>query len=223
LEKRPHGSEYQPYPYLDYLLGCAKMNRLDSNAYNYFSKFLQERGTSFIKDSYLHLGWNCLLHDDVRRYEAFTQLVKTKGYTFNEKDKQALNEANNPVPNIQLLKARLLYDGGYYEKALGLLHEADFKQPTEKTEYYYRLGRIYEALNKNEEALQAYQQCINTGGGTGYYYAPTSALRMGNIYEREKNASKAVKYYNMAIAFKNHQDESSIEKRANEGLKRLGY
>lgn len=223
LEKRPHSAEYQPYPYLDYLLGCAKMNRLDSNAYNYFSKFLQERGTSFIKDSYLHLGWNCLLHDDVRRYEAFTQLVKTKGYTFNEKDKQALNEANNPVPNIQLLKARLLYDGGYYEKALGLLHEAAFKQPAEKTEYYYRLGRIYEALNKDQEALQAYQQCINSGGGTGYYYAPTSALRMGNIYEREKNASKAVKYYNMAIAFKNHQDESSIEKRANEGLKRLGY
>jgi len=226
LEKRPEGPEYQSYPYLDYLLGCAKMNRLDNNAYNYFSKFLQEKGTSFIKDSYLHLGWNCILQGDVRRYNAFAQLVKTKGYTYNEKDKQAQNEANNPAPNIYLLKARLLFDGGYYDKALAQLQEKDaddFKQAGEKTEYYYRLGRIYEALNKDEEALKAYQSSINTGSSTAYYFAPTSALRMGYIYERQKNEAKAVKYYNMAIAFKNHQDESSIEKRANEGLKRMGY
>ena len=226
LEKRPEGSEYQPYPYLDYLLGCAKMNRLDNNAYNYFSKFLQEKGTSFIKDSYLHLGWNCILQNDVKRYNAFAQLVKTKGYTYNEKDKQAQNEAGNPAPDINLLKARLLFDGGYYEKALAQLQEKnadDFKQAGEKTEYYYRLGRIYEALNKDEEALNAYQSSINTGSSTAYYFAPTSALRMGNIYERQKNEAKAVKYYNMAKAFKNHQDESSIEKRANEGLKRMGY
>jgi predicted negative regulator of RcsB-dependent stress response len=227
LEHRPTGPDYPPYPYLDYLLATAKLNRLDTTADDYFKKFLSEtKGVSFIKDAYLHLAWDALLHGDERKYESYIQQVKTKGYQFNDKDKQALTEAGNPTPNVDLLKARLLFDGGFYEKALKLLQDKNpnsLIQVQDKTEYYYRLGRVYDALDKDDEALRNYQLTINAGKGTPYYYAPTAAVKIGNIYERQKNKAEAAHYYNMAIAFKNHQYENSIEQKAKEGLKRLGY
>jgi predicted negative regulator of RcsB-dependent stress response len=227
LEHRPAGPDYPPYPYLDYLLATAKLNRLDTTADDYFKRFLSEtKGVSFIKDAYLHLAWDALLHGDERKYESYIEQVKTKGYQFNDKDKQALTEAGNPTPNVDLLKARLLFDGGFYDKALKILQDKNpngLTQVQDKTEYYYRLGRVYDAMDKDDEALRNYQLTINAGKGTPYYYAPTAAVKIGNIYERQKNKTEAVHYYNMAIAFKNHQYENSIEQKAKEGLKRLGY
>lgn len=227
LLHRPAGNEYQPYPYMDYLLANAKMNRLDSAADDYFRKFLNEtKGVNYVKDAYLHLAWYYLLQGDEKRYQSYIQLVKTKGYQYQDKDKQAMTEASGAMPNIDLLKARLLFDGGYYERALNTIRDkpaANLNTVAEKAEYYYRAGRIYEALEKNEDALRDYQLTITNGKGTSYYYAPTAALRIGGIYEQQKNKQEAVRYYNMAIAFKNHQYENSIEQKAKEGIKRLGY
>lgn len=227
LEHRPAGGEYPQYPYLDYLLATAKMNRLDTTADDYFKKFINEsKGVSYIKDAYLHLAWNALLHGDENKYQNYIKLVKTKGYQFNDKDKQALTEANNPAPNPDLLRARLLFDGGFYDKALKILQDknpSSLTQVQDKTEYYYRLGRVYDAMDKDDDALRNYQLTINAGKATSYYYAPTAALKMGNIYERQKNKTEAVHWYNTAIAFKNHQYENSIEQKAKEGIKRLGY
>lgn len=227
LDHHPAGSEYAAYPYLDYLSAMAHMNRLDNDFDAYFRKFLAEsKGVSFIKDSYLHMAWYYLLQGDAKRYQSYVQLVRTRGYQFNEKDKQSLQEANNPVPNVDLLRARLLFDGGFYDKSLNILRghsAADFTQVQDKAEYYYRLGRVYEATGKNDEALNNYQLTINVGKGTPYYYAPTAALRIAGIYEQQKDKANSVHFYNMAVAFKNHQNENSIEQKAREGIKRLGY
>ncbi len=227
VERRPAGPDYQTYPYLTYLTAIAKMNRLDKNADEYFKAFLIEtKGVSYIKDSYLHLAWSVLLNGDQKAYQNYISLVKTKGYLFNDKDNQAVTEAANPVANTDLLKARLLFDGGFYDKALKILNEknpANFITVAERTEYYYRLGRIYDAMEKYDDALRNYQLAITFGKGTPFYYAPTAAVKIGNIYEMQKNKPEATHYYNMAIAFKNHQYENSIEQKAKEGLKRLGY
>jgi hypothetical protein len=225
FSKRPEGNEYQPYPYLDYLTALAKMNILDNTYVNYFNKFLQtNKGVNYVKDSYLHLAWDALLDGNIKRYAAFSQLVKSKGYTYNEKDKRALTEISDPLYNPNLLRARLWFDGGLYDKALMLLKEKDadhYSTMHDKAEYYYRLGRVYDALQKDSNALGSYQQAINLGKGTSYYFAPMSALRAGNIYEQHKDTSRAMSYYNQAISFKNHQQENSIEQKAKEGLKRL--
>jgi len=225
LNKRPDSNEYQPYPYLDYLMAIAKMNVSDNSANDYFNKFLQtNKGVNYIKDSYLHLAWDALLDGNTKRYTAFTQLVKTKGYTYNEKDKRALTEVTDPQYNPDLLKARLWFDGGLYTKALALLKEQNADKYTtmhDKAEYHYRLGRIYDAMQQDSNALSSYQLAINLGKGTSYYFAPMSALRSGNIYEQHRDTNRAVTYYNMAIGFKNHQQENSIEQKAKEGLKRI--
>lgn len=226
LQKRHQGNEYLSYPTLDYLTGIAKMNREDNDANNYFNKFLQTNtGVNFIKDAYLHLAWQCLLEGDMRRYQGFVAFVKAKGYTYNDKDKQALAEATDAPPNASLLRSRLLYDGGYYAKALAALNNKtinDFALERDKIEYYYRLGRIYDAMNEDDTALKFYQNTINIGKSSTYHYAATSATKMGLIYEQRKDYSRARNAYQMVSDFKNQQFKNSLEQKAKEGLKRVG-
>jgi hypothetical protein len=226
FEKRTHDGAYQPYPYLYYLLAIAKMNRLDSDANNYFSKYLQSyRGVNFIKDAYLHLAWQCLLNGDIRRYNAFIQLVKTKGYTYHDKDKQALAEANDDAPNAALLRARLLCDGGFYNKALAAITNRsvnEFTLQRDKIEYYYRMGRIYDAMDNDDEAINWYLKAINIGKKSIYHYAATSAIRMGLIYEQRKDFAKARNAYQMLSSFSTKQFKNSLDQKAKDGLSRVG-
>ncbi|MHA4893755.1 tetratricopeptide repeat protein [Pedobacter sp. PWIIR3] len=226
LAARPTGGAYQAFPYLDYLSASAKLNKLDySAAMQDFNKFLQQnKGVNYIKDANLRLGWIELLTGDNKGYNGYVSNVKSAGYNYQEKDKQALNEANDIPPNKALLKARLLFDGGYFSKAAELISGStakDFAAGRDITEYYYRLGRILDETGKDEDALLKFQNAINQGKGLRYYYAANSALQAGKIFERQKNVSKARAFYNIAIQMKNHDYESSIETQAKAGLSRL--
>ncbi|RZL44053.1 MAG: tetratricopeptide repeat protein [Pedobacter sp.] len=226
LADRPTGSAYQPFAYLDYLAGIAKLNKLDFSAEAPFDKFLQtNKGVNYIKDTNLHLGWIALLKGDTAGYATMMTKTKNTGYSYNEKDKQALNEANAPTPNVNLLKARLLFDGGYLSKALTILSESkadDFSSAKDKAEYFYRLGRINDDLGKDDTALSNFQNALNNGKTLKYYYAAKSAVQMGKIYEKKGQVVKAKAFFNIAIGMKNHEFENSIETEAKQGLKRIG-
>ena len=225
LSERPAGVGYEPFPYLELLMGTAKLNKLDYSAAVNFKKFLAlNKGVNYIKDANLHLSWIALLNGDTGAYNGYIAKVKTAGYTYNEKDKQALNEAA-VMPVAGLLKARLLFDGGYYAKAEEVLHglqPAVYAAVKDKAEYYYRCGRVADALDKDDQALQHYENAITYGKKLKYYYAATSALNMGKIYAKKKNIAKAREYFNIAIGMKNHEYENSIEAQAKDGLRRLG-
>lgn len=227
LLKKPKGASYMDFPKLDYLLGNAKLNRMDSDANVYLINYLKEtKGITLVKDAYLKLAYYYFLRGDNSRYQAFLKMVKTQGDLYDEKDKQALKEANDAAPDINLLKARLQFDGGYYSKALQTLagkDAGDFKLQRDQIEVDYRLGRIYDELAKDGEAISHYQKAINSGKQTSYYYAANAALSIGTIYEGKRDKARAANYYRQAIAMKNHEYENSIETKAKEGLKRLGY
>lgn len=225
LSRRPSGEAYQPFPYLELLMGTAKLNKLDFTAAQHIHKFFQlNKGVNYLKDANLHLSWIALLKGDTGAYNAFISKVKTTGYTYGEKDKQAMNEAAAPRPDTELLKARLLFDGGYYTRALAILDGIDpsrYRTAKDKAEYHYRSGRVYEALQRDEKALQQYSLAITAGRGLSYYYASTAALNSGKLYAAAGNPAKARTFYNLAIGMKNHEYENSITAQAKEGLKRL--
>jgi hypothetical protein len=225
LADRPTGPAYQSFPYLEYLMGIAKLNKLDYAAATHFDRFLQtNKGVNYIKDTYLHLGWISLLKGNDSGYAGYIAKVKNSGNEYHERDKQALNEAKAPAPNKELLMARLLFDGGYYTKAYSLLSASNadaYSLVKDKTEYYYRLGRINDALGKDDAALTNYQYAINFGKSLKYYYAAKAAVQMGKIYEGKKNLPKAKAYYNTAINMSGHEQENSIENEAKQGLTRL--
>jgi tetratricopeptide (TPR) repeat protein len=183
------------------------------------------KGVSFIKDSNLRLAWVALLKGNDEAYRAFVGKVKSAGYTFQDKDQQALNEVDDAVPNKLLLKARLLFDGGYYTKALDLLSRSDennFSVGRDRTEFFYRLGRILDEIGKGEEAVGKYERAIKAGKSLKYYFAANSALQAGKILERKKDLSKAKAFFDLAIQMKDHDYEGSIETQAKAGLKRIG-
>ncbi|ACU02253.1 tetratricopeptide repeat protein [Pedobacter heparinus] len=225
LAERPSGGQYQAFPYLDYLMGIARLNKLDFSAAAYFNKFLQSnKGVSYVKDSYLHLGWIELISGDIKGYQAYAEKVKGMGYAINERDKQALNEVASGSPNVGLLKARLLFDGGYYSKSLEILggiKEGDLSLVKDRTEYHYRLGRNNDELGKWDAALEHYQQAVNYGKSLKAYFAANSALCMGKIYMKKKAYTQAKASFNTAINMKDHQYENSIESEARDSLRRI--
>lgn len=227
LQGRPKGSAYIAFPSLDYLLGVAKLNRMDADANSYLANFINNtKGVNYVKDAYLKLSYYYYLRGNNTRYREFIQSVKTKGNSYDEKDKQALKEANDAAPDPLLLSARFFFDGGYYNRALEQLKTKNtnsFKLQRDKIEFHYRLGRIYDESGQDPKALSHYQQAIDLGKQTSYYYAANAALNIGDIYENQNNKKQAAVFYRMAIAMKNHEYESSIENKAKSALKRIGY
>lgn len=225
LLNRPQGNQYNNFEAIDYMIGNAKLNKLDTDANPYLLKYIKEyRGLNYIKDAYLKLAYCYLLKGEIANYHLYIKLVQNKGNVLIEKDKQALREAIDAAPNIDLLKARLLFDGGYFNKALQKLKDKNadsFSIVRDKIEYYYRLGRIYDESDKDNEALVYYQKAINIGKTTTYYYAANAALFIGLIYENKNDKTKAKLFYNQAIAMKHHEYQNSIESKAKEGLKRV--
>jgi hypothetical protein len=218
---------YVNFPKVNYVLGSAKLNRNDADAYVYLIKYLKEYdGINFVKDAYLKLAYFYLLRGDNEKYQSFLRLVKSQGNLIDEKDKQALLEANDSPANIDLLKARYSFDGGYFSKALSFIDDksaASFNLLRDKIEIHYRLGRIYGELNKTNEAVINYQKAISLGSKSNYYFAANAALFAGYIYEKKNDKLKAANFFRIAVNMKNHQYENSIENKAKDGLKRIGY
>ncbi|ASU33875.1 tetratricopeptide repeat protein [Mucilaginibacter xinganensis] len=226
LENAPKSTQYLNIPAMSYMLGVAKLSRMDKDTPLFLSRYVNEyRGTNYVKDAYLKLAYHYLLQNDLEKYEDYLKLVRSRGYAVDAKDKIALREANEPKPDIDLLKARLYFDGGYYSKALAQISNKDvnsLKQTRDKIQYYYYTARINDKINKNYEAVLNYQKTIALGKETSYYYAANSALMIGNIYEEIKDYKKAAIYYNQAIDMKNHDYQTDIDNDAKAGLKRIG-
>ncbi|MBK7338495.1 MAG: hypothetical protein IPJ00_21120 [Saprospirales bacterium] len=63
-----------------------------------------------------------------------------------------MKEAQSLRPSPEaLLKARLLFDGGYFQKAFQLMQEQDIREYQSlehRLEYHYRMGRILHGLKR---------------------------------------------------------------------------
>lgn len=225
LKAKPKDTTYVNYPYLNYLLGMAKLHKLDFSALVDFQLFLHggDNG-SYVKDTYLHLAYISLLKGDSVNYRAYLSQVKLKGTTYDEKDKQALSEAGEGTPAANLLRARFLFDGGYYERTKTLLEKENansYQQKRDKIEYCYRFARVFQETGGINGAIKFYQYTIAFGKDEKYYYAANAALFLGDIYLEKRQYKTAAAYYNKAIDMKNHDYESSIENKAKEALKRI--
>lgn len=226
LEQRSADSSYVNFPFLDYLYGLGKLNRLDKDAELYFKKFLiSYKGSNHIKSAYQKTAWSYLIQGDTINYNHFISKAIKKGANSLDADKQAQQEAESKrIPNPVLLRARLLFDGSYYEKAskeMSVLNEQSFKTIDNQTEYLYRLGRIYHEWNKPDSALLYYTKAIEKGKDLKRYFAANSALETGEIYEARGNKAEALRYYNLCISFAEHEYKNGIDQKAKAGINRL--
>jgi tetratricopeptide (TPR) repeat protein len=212
--------------YLEYLHGIALLYKNDMRTTEHLEQYISGfKGTSFIRSAIQKKGWAALLQGDTAAYlKAMQQIIDARG-DFTDEDKQALAEARSKtIPNPQILRSRLLFDGGYFNQAFKILASikpSSLKSEKERVEYIYRLARTYEKLNDHEKAIRYYLETLNLGKNKPWYFAANSALLLGQWYEHNHNPGKASYYYNLCIDMKNHEYENSIEQKAQAGLNRI--
>jgi tetratricopeptide (TPR) repeat protein len=116
----------------------------------------------------------------------------------------------------------MLYDGGYYSKAQNLLilNGKFFINAIHDGEYYYRLGRVTDALKNYKDALEYYELTI-TSSDTDKYYACSAALNAGLIYEILKKDKLALTYFNKCLSLNPAGYSSSLHQKAKSGIDRV--
>ena len=226
LLHRPGGRTFHPFPYLDFMLGVAKLQRLDPDTDIYLKSFLDHfKGRNFIKEAYQKLAWHYLVHGDLQGYRANMVYVKVYGYTVVESDKSALNEAESGIaPHAGLLRARLLFDGGYLDRAMSAMIGISDKSLTtarDRLEYPYRFGRILHALRRYDPALEYYAATIAQGASEPWYFACRAALERGRIYETLGKKEDARAAYKKCLEIKPEEHRAGIHQAAKAGLNRL--
>ncbi|HEY8401369.1 MAG TPA: hypothetical protein VIK89_08915, partial [Cytophagaceae bacterium] len=149
LVNRPSGSEYIPFPVLDFMEGEIYLFKGDYlNARESYLKFLHNfKGKNLIKDTYFKLFLTYWLTGEDEKAIAHLNKVLTSGQTLYDSDKYAQRFAERKdFPDKPLMKARLYTDGGFYEEAFEILNDYSLaKAPSlkDKIEYFYRTGRLH--------------------------------------------------------------------------------
>jgi tetratricopeptide (TPR) repeat protein len=226
LEKSPHGPAYHPFYLNDFLLGLAKLRRLDSDASIYLKRYVElHHGMHYIKECYQKLAWDALIKGNINGYRQYLGEVKTNGSRLTDEDKQAYREAqqNNP-PDITLLKARLLSDGGYLVRAENLLRPqltALLGVPTSVVEGNYRMGRILHLQKKQELAIPYYLKASELGAKSPAYFACAALLQTGIIYENLNSYKLARYYYEKCLDTNPSEYSAGLHQKAKAGINRL--
>jgi tetratricopeptide (TPR) repeat protein len=220
LSNCPNRPRQYPFRQLEYYLGIAKLNRLDKDANTVLLGFTSSfKGKNLIKSAYQRLAWYCLLQGDKSNYTSYLERIITRGDKIAECDNKAYQDAySGEVPNVDLLKARLLFDGGYYQRAIDQLSGFNpFNKgisPHDRLEFYYRKARILHKMDRLDEALGYYIIVIKQGSTSTYYFAANSALNMGEIYESLHQLDKAKASYKKCLSLKFIEYKSGISMKA---------
>ncbi|MDX2000899.1 MAG: hypothetical protein SFW35_00575 [Chitinophagales bacterium] len=221
---RPSGQEFESFPYIDYLTGVAFLNKLDAKAEGYFLQFLKSSKGSFIKASYQKLAWLALAKNNQQAYWAYITKAKKEGTADTDADKDALKEAESgQMPNINLLKARLLFDGGYYDKAQEALSAVKPQELSKERqlEWQYRKARIYDESGKDSLAIVNYKATVSQGKSQPLFYAANAALQIALIYERLGDRKSARYWFSQCLELDGYEYENSIHQKARAGLQRV--
>lgn len=226
LNNVPNSPDYFPFYYLDFLKGQCYLRKMEPDSaiifIHYFLKHFN--GINYIKDAWRKEAWAVLLKGNVSGYRQLMDSVINHGAVEVGSDKEALQEAQSgKIPNISLLKARLLFDGGYYARAKTVLNNMDTIPLTapELLERIYRYARIAHRQNHIAKAKKEYLMTIALGSSSPLYFAGNAALKLGEIYETQDSLILAKKYYNKCLHMNFDEYRNSIRGQAKEALARI--
>jgi hypothetical protein len=217
---------YLALPFWQLEMGYAYLNELKLEAAkNALQIFIHSfKGQFYVKDAYEKLSWIAYIQGDQAKANANRSNVLSKGNDITDADKQALQNAKKGTwPHPILLRARLLSDGGYQQQALSILAgktSKDFDKDADKTEFAYRLGRIYDLAGQPDQAIPFYTSAIEKGSNQPEYFAARAALQIGLIYEQKNNTTLAITFFNTCLEMKNHAFKNSLDQKAKTGIQR---
>lgn len=225
LAEAEQRGELTVIPQLALMFGTAKLHHLESDANVPLQLFLSTyKGQNYRKEALQKLAWFDLIQGNSAGYSAYMARCRLEGCELAESDHYAMEEAiGSQMPHPQLLKARLLFDGGYYLDALESIEQVSFDELTgiQQVEYRYRSGRIFQELGREYDALFSYKMTISSGKEAKEYYACAAAFYTGVLYEQKNDPENAMLYFQMCLNMSPESYRSGLHQKAKAGMSRL--
>ncbi len=224
LEQQQRGGSRADFPYLEFLLGQAKLRNLNPQARVHFQSFLlRYPGRHFREEALQKIAWSYLLEGNATAYHR-TMAEIDGGSRAGGDESAELEAAQAEAPNLQLLRARLLFDGGYFMRARQELDETDMSRlgADELLEHRYRTGRVLDGLGDAAGALSFYTRTIELGRDNPAYYACNAALQAGLLEEERENNAAAGRYFHLCLEIEPAEYRIGLHMMAKAGLDRLG-
>ncbi len=232
LKEMPKGNTYQSWSVLELYKGeILLFQEKYQEASTYFMAYVRSfKGKTFVKDAYYKLFLCAFLSGDTEKARQYLILVKKSGNEVAEADKAAQKmalafEQSNEFPDKNLLKLRLFFDGGRYDKCqemLKNLSEKSFATSKDRTELNYRIGRILQNVNEHTKAISYFERAVQLSR-EDWYFAPASCLQLGYVFLSIGQKVKAKYYFEKAISYKKHEYKSSIDNKSRAALTAMGY
>ncbi len=219
--------KYIQFSLLKYLNGEALLQKGNySQAIAQYLAFIEiHQGQNYIKDANYKIGLAYWLLNQSEVATSYFDTAREIGETLTEVDKHADKQLDNDeFPHHEIMEARLLTDGGYYESALVKLENIRSSTLTSnknQVEINYRKARIYHQTDRLNAAIAFYKLTINNVEKNNWYFAPNAALQLGYIYQAESNQYLAEKYFEKALSYKDHEYKNSIDNKAKSALSTL--
>jgi tetratricopeptide (TPR) repeat protein len=236
IRESPYNSSYVYFPVAE--LYKAEVNLFKGNYQqastgyqNYIRNF---KGKTFLKDTYYKLFLCYWLTGDTKKALTYLNKIPVVGSTIAESDKAAQKfyetyNKTNTLPHKSLIKIRLAFDAGYYDKALDEaenLSENTFTQAKDKADYNYRIARIYHKTDQPGKAIAYYERAIILSDKykeAQWHFGASAALQLGYIYQEKNQKLKAKEYFGKAISYKPHEYKTSIDNKARAALTAMGF
>lgn len=179
---------------LNYYKGIAYLNLgIYVKAERYFDKylFLQQKGR-YIKATLLRKKWIAIITN--KPFKHFTKDILERGTELTFLDKQAQKEAHKSY-HTDLLRARLLFDGGKFAESNKTLDEIDkaLLNESDYTNYIYRKARNLHGLKEYNLAIKQYNRILQRPNN-GDYFHKKAMLEIGKIHIEKSDNELAIKY-----------------------------
>ena len=224
LEAQQRGGSAADFPYLEFMLGQAKLRNLNPKARVHFQSFLMRYpGRHFREEALQKIAWSYLLQGRTADYHR--TMAEIGGGSRAGGDQSAeLEAAQSQPPNLHLLRARLLFDGGYFARAREELDGMDVARldATDLLEHRYRTGRVLDGMGDLNGALSFYERTIELGRDNPAYFACNAALQAGLLEENRGRTEAAARYFRTCLDIDPAEYRTGLHMLAKAGLDRLG-
>ena len=234
LDNRNVDKNYLYFPFLGYLKAEIFLQKGQYQmAIKLYQNFLSKyKGFNFVKDTYYKLFICYWLNNEEIKAVYFLEKIKGVGENIVESDKAAskfsmnflVKRPLNYIPQKVLMKARLAFDGGYYLHALSMMDsysENSFENPSDRAEWNYRKGRIFQKLNNFPQAILAFERAVILSENQNWSFGASSALQLGYIFQAKNDKEKAKEYFEKAISFKKYEYKNSVDNKAKAAINQL--
>jgi len=129
----------------------------------HFDRFLiQNNNKDYLKEINYKLALTYLIKGDIQNYEKYKNRACTTGDETTERDRETIYDCRfNPLPNINLTKAKLLIQGGYIKRAGSILKQGISRNiPTvaDSLEFYLLKAKLMEKEGNTAASSALYQK-----------------------------------------------------------------